>query len=44
MPSINFTCVMSNTNKDLRTGASINEFFSREGDAPPAGSIVSGAT
>lgn len=44
MPSVSFTCTVGNTNTDLRTGTTINEFFWREGDAPPAGSIITGAS
>lgn len=46
MPTVDYTCYISsgNSNKDLATGASINESFSRSGNAPAAGSTVVSAT
>lgn len=40
MPSVTYTCYMGNTNKDYKTGASLNEYFSRSGTAPSGNATI----
>lgn len=44
MASATFMCYMGNTNKDLKVGASITEYFSLSGAGIPAGSTITSAS
>lgn len=44
MPSLSYTCSIGNSNKDLKAGATITEYFSRSGSVPTQGARIDSAT